>query len=306
MTVKLWDIQTGGVVKTFFGHIGPVNSTSISEDHTRIASGSSDNTIHLWDIQTGECYHVIKQQDVVQHVCFSPADPQCLLSKSSRKIWQWDINGHQTLPAYDGLQVSFSLDGTQFVLCDGAVVTVQNSDSRAIVAEFCIASDSVQHCCFSPDGRHVAVAADSTVYIWDITSSDPHLVGTFIGHTGGITSLVFSSPFSLISVSFDQSIKFWQIGVLLTDSVKTDPKSTPLVSVPIKSITLLAKDGIAISSNSDGVMRIWNISTGICKASFQTPAEDSCCRDIQLIDGRLIIVWCADKKILGKRKSSKL
>jgi len=296
-TVKLWDVQTGGVVKTFSGHSDWVFSVSISADHTRIASGSHDNTIHLWDIQTGECHHVINQQDAVYNVWFSPTDPQYLLSGSGDKIWQWNINGHQIPPAYDGSHVAFSPDGTQFVLSNKAVITVHNSDSRAIVAEFHIASDNVYSCCFSPDGRLVAVAADSTAYIWDITGSDPHLVETFIGHTNNIISLVFASPSSLISASKDGAIKFWQIGILSTDIVEIDPNSTPLTSDPVRSIILLAKDGIAISSDPYGVMRIWNILTGICKTSFQTPSGKCNYIDVQLIDGRLITVWHADEKI---------
>jgi len=297
MTVKLWDVQTGGVVKTFSGHRGWVRSVSISADYTRIASGSDDYTIHLWDIQTGECYHVINQDSYVFHVWFSPTDPQYLLSGSGCKIWQWDINGHQTTPIYDGFFVAFSPDGTQFVLCNGAVVTVQNSDSRTIVAKFHMAGAMVHCCCFSPDGRLVAVASGNTAYIWDITNSDPHLVETFIGHTNYITFLAFSSPSSLISASGDETVKFWQIGTLSTDLVKTDPKSTSLTLVKIRSITLLAKDGIAISSDEDGVIRIWDISTGICRASFQTPAKGSYCGNVQLIDSRLIFVWYIDRDI---------
>jgi WD40 repeat protein len=71
-TVKLWDMQTGGVVKTFYGHTKRVWSVSISADCTRIASGSEDNTTCLWDIQTGECFCTIKQQGTVHHVSFSP------------------------------------------------------------------------------------------------------------------------------------------------------------------------------------------------------------------------------------------
>jgi len=295
-TVKLWDVQTGGVVTTFSGHSGWVLSVSISADSTMIASASSDSTIHLWDIQKGECHHVIKQQSSVHCVCFSPTDPQYLLSKSGNEIWQWDINGHQTPPTYDGCQVSFSPDGTQLVLCNRAVVTVQNSDSRAVVAEFHVANSNIRSCCFSPDGRLVAVAAGNTAYIWDITGSDPHLVETFIGHTSNITSLVFSSPSSLISVSTDQSVKFWQICALSTDLVKTDPKFTPPASVPIEAITLQAKDGIVTSSCSDGVIWIWDISTGICKGSFQPP-ENSFCKNVQLIDGKSIAVWHTDEKI---------
>ena len=295
-TVKLWDVQTGGVVKTFFGHTSWVQSVSISADSTRIASGSLDNTIHLWDIQTGECYCVIEQQDDVYPICFSPTNPQFLLSISGGKVWQWGIDGQQIQPTYDGSCVAFSPDGTQFVLCNKAFVTIQNSDSRDIVAEFHITNDNTNYCCFSPDGRLVAVAAGSTAYVWDITGPDPCLVGTFIGHTKDLMSLAFSSPTSLITASRDQSIKFWQIGASPITPVEIDLESTLLTSTPIKSVTLQAKDGITISIDSDGVVRIWDISTGICKTSFQTPANDSY-RDIQLIDGRLILVWHVDEKI---------
>ena len=44
-TVNLWDIQTGGVIKTFSGHTRLVWSVSISLDCTVIASGSWDHTI---------------------------------------------------------------------------------------------------------------------------------------------------------------------------------------------------------------------------------------------------------------------
>jgi len=99
-TVKLWDIQTGGVVKTFSGHTRLVWSVSISADCTTIASGSGDKTIHLWDIQTGECYHTIKQCDIVNHVSFSPTNPQHLMSICNDKLWQWDTDSHQINPKF--------------------------------------------------------------------------------------------------------------------------------------------------------------------------------------------------------------
>jgi len=296
-TVRLWDIQTGGVIKTFVGHTDHVYSVSISADCIRIASGSLDVTIRLWDIQTGNCHCVIQQQETVRHVVFSPTDPQYLLSISSNKVWQWDINGHQILPTYDGSLVVFSPDGTQFVLCNGAVVTVRNSDSRAIMAEFHIPNHSVQYCCFSPDGSLVAVVTNHTANVWDITSPDPHLVETFIGHTKKIRFLSFSSPSSLISASDDRSVRFWQISGSSTDLVEAGPKFTPSTSASIESVTLQAKDGIAISSDSAGVVKTWDILTGLCKASFQTPAEGGCQRDAQLINGRLILVWFKDKKV---------
>ena len=295
-TVNFWDIQTGGVIKTFLGHTGWVLSVSISQDQTTIASGCWDETVRLWNIETGECCHVIKQQAGVCCVSFSPTDTQCLMSVSDDKIWQWDREGHQTGPVYDGsCYVAFSLDGTQFVSCNGAAVTVQSSDSRVIMAEFHVANSDFKCCCFSSDGRLVAGAAGSTIYVWDIAGSKPHLIETFVGHTSKITSLAFSS--SLISTSEDKSVKFWQIGTLSPGPVVIDTVSTPITSASIESVTLQPRDGIAISSDSAGVVKIWDISTGLCKVSFQTPAEGHTLRDAQLLEGRLILIWHVGQKV---------
>ena len=287
-TAKLWDLQTGGVVKTFSGHTGPVWSVSISADHTTIASGSKDHTIRLWDIQTGECYQTIKHHDTVLHVWFSPTDSQYLMSVSDDKVWQWDTNGHQLKSPCEGTWIAFSSDGTQFVLRNHRDVTVQNCDSGVVVAEFCVALSHAQDCCFSPDGRLLAVAVESTVVIWDITSSNPCCVETIVGHTSGITSFAFSSPSTLISTSADKSVKFWQIGALSTNPVGTNPNSTFSTPAPIRSITLQAKDGVIVTSDSDGVVKTWDIPTGLCIASFQTLVHSDHKEDGQSVNDQLV------------------
>ena len=292
-TIKLWDVQTGGVIKTFYGHTECVLSISISADCTMIASGSADKSIRLWNIQTEECCHVIEQQDLVSCVRFSPTDPQYLISVSDCEVCQWDINGHQINPTFVGSNVAFSSDGTQFVSCQGEDIVVQNSNSGTTVAKFHMPNGNAYHCCFSPDGKLIAAADDFTSYIWDTTGSDPYPIKAFVGHTGAISSLEFSSASSLVSLSvYDHSVKFWKISPLSTNPLVTDSKSTPLTPTPIRSITLQAKDGVAISSDLDGVVRTWDISTGLCKASLQSPAKGPLSqRDVQLINGWLILVW---------------
>jgi WD40 repeat protein len=287
--LKLWDVQTGGVVKIFYGDSGDAHSVSVSSDNTTIASGFSTRIL-LWNIQTGELQYVSDQEGFLDYACFSPTNPQHLISVSSDGVQQWDINGHQIGSTYPGSDAAFSMDGSCLVICEGEVTTVRNSDSGVIVARFHTNQDS-KCCCMSPNGRLVAVAAGATAYVWDITSSDPYLIGTFIGHLDDIISLTFSSSSSsLISASEDQSVKFWQIGASSTDIATNHPKSAPPHSASIESVSLQAEDGIAISSDSDGVVKIWDISTGLCKASFQTPAEGKF-RDAQMIDGRLTVVW---------------
>ena len=294
-TVKLWDVQTGGIIKTFSGHTEQVWSVSISADYTTVASGSQSGTIHLWDIKTGGYHHTIKQDDTVFHVRFSPTDPQHLISASHNQVWQWDTKGQKIKPPFDGQHVSFSSDGAQFVSCHEKTITIHNSSSGAIVTEFQITGSDAYRCSFSPDSRIVAVAADRTIYCWNIASSKPQPVETFVGHTGYITSLVFSSPTTLISVSGDRSVKFWQIGAQLINPTVIDPKDT-LPSAPIMSLTLQAKDDIFITSDSNGVVTTWDVSTGIHRSSFQTPAKD-CKRDVHQLNERLILVYHTDEKI---------
>jgi WD40 repeat protein len=291
-TVMLWDMQTGGVVKTFCGHAGAVFAVSISADCARIVSGSKDGRVLLWDVQTGECHQSIVLDGVVWCVGFSQANHKNIISICDSKFQQWDINGQQIGHTYDASHIAFSSDYTQFALCNENAVTVCNSDSGATIARFHLPDANVgRHCCFSPDGGLVAVASKNTAYVWNITNPVPHLVATFADHSDGITSLAFSSLSYLTSASHDKSVKFWQVGVSSTDEVAIDLKSAPSTSASIEFVSLQSKDEIVISADSNGVVNIWDISTGLCKKSIQTPARGRFWGDAQLIDGRLLFIW---------------
>ena len=297
-TIKLWDVQTGGVVRTFSGHTDLVRSVSISVDCTTIASGSWDHTVCLWDTQKGECYCVIKQQCEVHHVIFSPIDSQHLLSVSGAEVSQWDINGHQAGPPFDGRYVAFAPDGIQVVSYHQTTAMVRNFSSGEIVAKFHVAPTRYYPLlCFSPNGKLVVASTETTVSVWDIASSEPHLIETFIAHSDAITSLIFPSPTSFISAAYDRTIKFWQIHTPSMGAVEADPESVALTSAIVMSITLHTEQSITITSDLDGVVRTWDISTGLCKAAFQTPAKGTYKRDVQLTNNGLVLVWCVDEKL---------
>jgi len=108
---------------------------------------------------------------------------------------------------------------------------------------------------------------------------------------------MFTSPSSLISGSQDFSIKFWQIGASSTGPVTADQQSTlPIVL----SVGLQARAGVAISCDQNGVVKTWDISTGLCKETFQIQAikaQGFCGADVKLIDGRLILALLIDEEI---------
>ena len=293
--VKLWDIQTGGVIRNLSGHTNLVICVSISVDCTKVVSGSYD-TIRLWDIQTGECYCTIKENGYAHQTRFSPTNPQYFISiftdgKSVGRICQWDTNGHQIKPPHDGSGAAFSPDGTKLVSCYKGAVTIQNLTSGAITSTFHMGVDDTRYCCFSPDSRLVAVAAGSVVHIWDITSSDPYLVRSFISHTNRVTSVVFSSPSTLISTSNDKSVKFWQVYTSSPELVISGPEPTPITLPLVSSISLQVRDGIAISSNTAGVIKTWDISTSLNRVPTQSSTKDTRYEDTKQVDSGLIFVW---------------
>lgn len=292
-TIKLWDIQTGGIIKEVNVHM-PGGSVSISADNTVIASSTANRSIYLWGTGTDECG--IIHSGSVHTIAFSPTNPQLLLSVSVGNIvQQLETSGNCIGPPITGSHAAFSLDGTKIVSCYQGNVIIINIDHGEVVAEFQSPGpeEDLRSCCFSPDGNLVAASSNYIIYLWNITCPNPLLINTFIGHIGHISSLVFSSSFTLISTSMDNSIKFWEVPCFL-GTVASEAESMPLIQTKARAVSLQTKDNLAFSIDSTGEVNIWNIITGHCKESISTQATGVTYADMQVISGRLIVVWVWD------------
>ena len=52
-TVKVWDLNTGALLRTLTGHTDRVLSVAVTRDGSQIVSGSFDKTLKVWDLNTG-------------------------------------------------------------------------------------------------------------------------------------------------------------------------------------------------------------------------------------------------------------
>ena len=295
---KLWDVQTGGVIKTFDRSTVGV-AISISPDGTTIAYRTDGGTIRLLDVRSGK-HHSIETGlgHLVIRIRFSPVDPRRFMSSSlDGTIQQWDVDGHQIGPSCKGgkYDLAYSSDGTRFVSCGEGVATVQDSESGAVVVELKVPGpDHTRRCCFSPEGRFVAFSVGELIHVWDITIPGARLVARLAGHTNIITSLAF--PSFLISASTDDTMRFWQSSSFLVDSKPADHIAALEGSTSIRSVNLFAKDGTVVTSDESGVVKTWDLVTGSCGSSFSTPAKGL--RDTYMTDDALILVWWEDEERL--------
>ena len=97
--VKIWDLSTGRVLD-LRGHTGPVWGLACSPDGRRLATGSDDRTIKLWDTTTGEEVFTLRGHTAgVICVAFSPDGRRIASGGWDRTVRVWDTSP----PAADAL-----------------------------------------------------------------------------------------------------------------------------------------------------------------------------------------------------------
>ena len=301
-TINVWDIQTGGITKTFHS-FGQVRSVSISPDAITIASGS-ESGVSLWDIRTGKvCRIGLRGVTLVE---FLPTVPGRIMSISAGdSVQQWDTKGQKIGHRLSGCHLAFSLDGRYFVLCGKEALTIRDSSSRALMTTLRFSCQDFSYCCFSPNGESVAGVADATIYIWNITStrSASHFTGAFTPHNSKISSLVYSS--SLISAHGDGKVRLSQIGGDSTGPTAANTRPTaPTDSPNITCITLQAEEGFAITVDSAGTVKLWDLSTGLPRTLLRASETKIVAECARLVNGILTVVLRYSSKFVDSWKIS--
>ena len=286
-TARVWN-TSGKQLAILEGHNNNVKNASFSLDGKQILTTSVDGTARVWDI-LGQQLIKLEHQSPVTSANFSPNGKLIVTASEDKTIQVWNTSGKQLyqiglpktsyfnppksqtrLPNSEGIKISFSPDGQQFVTTgydDIARVWFLSDKLLAQLAQLRLPiphfltggainvqirySKQVKTTNFSPDGRWLVTAEkDGFASLWDING---RLLVELIGHSDWINSASFSPDGKLIvTASWDKTTRVWnlngkQIALLQHQDQVNNANFSP--------------DGkLIITQSNDNTSRVWDLN----------------------------------------------
>ncbi|EUC29070.1 hypothetical protein COCCADRAFT_8666 [Bipolaris zeicola 26-R-13] len=231
-TIKIRPVLSEGwsaCLQTLENHGSDVTCVTFSHDSTRLASGSEDRTVKVWDVSSGECLQTFEgHEDYVTSITFSHDSTRLASASEDSTIKLWDTRN-------SGLCLQ-TLEGH---------------------------SDWVNSVAFSHDSKRLASASgDRTIKLWDTGTGT--CLKTLRGHSGNIRSVAFShNSTRLASASFDTTIRIWDV------SSGTCLKTLNGHRLTVRSVAFSHDSSQLVSGSEDHTIKVWNTSSGTCMQTLK-------------------------------------
>ncbi|MXV75350.1 hypothetical protein F4Z99_13900 [Candidatus Poribacteria bacterium] len=270
-TLRVWDVRTGNLLKTFRDRASPAKSAAFSPNGQTLALGCGDwefGLVNLWNPETGEHRDILGVGQVVSTV-FSP-DSRKLAAVTGydyddRDLYVWDVHTEERLHKLVGhtgsiYALAFSANSRVAAGGDNGDTTLRMWDAHTgnLLKTFKGHTDLVRTLAFSPNGDTLASASsDSTLRLWSPETGQEKKV--LMEHIDWGSDAAFSPDGEWIaSVSGDDKIHLWDRktgGLLRTLTGHTGAVTAVDVSSDGRYLASIARF-------PDNTLRFWNPETG--------------------------------------------
>ena len=244
------------------GHAYAVTAVAWSPDGQRIASGSADATVQVWDASNGADALVYRGHTyAVEGVAWSPAGKRIVSCGEDGTILEWDAESGTTLVRagmVNGTDAIAWSSGGQRIAAGSQywTVTIMDAADGTFLFTYQGHTASVNAVAWSPDGNQVVSgSADETVQVWNAANGSDMV--TYQGHTGGVNAVAWSPHGRwIVSGSSDNTAQVWE---------SIDGKRTLTYGGHSDIVLAVAwsPDGKRIASASrDATVQVWDAESG--------------------------------------------
>ncbi len=259
-------IPLGMLLYTYRGHSALVNAVAWSSDGKRIASGSYDRTVQVWNAADGgHAFTYRGHSGPANAVAWLPDSKRIASGSSDKTVQVWDAADGSHVFTYRGhsdvvLAVAWSPDGKR-IASGGVDKTVQvwNAADGGHAFTYPGHSDVVDTVAWSSDGKRIASASyDQTVQVWD--AADGGHAFTYPGHSSRVNAVAWSSDGKRIaSGSDDKTVQVWDAAaVQVWDAADGGHVFTYREHSDVVDTVAWSPDGKRIASGSyDRTVQVW-------------------------------------------------
>ncbi|ORZ20359.1 WD40-repeat-containing domain protein [Absidia repens] len=252
---------------TLSGHKGNVKCVEfIGEEGRTAVSGSSDNTLRIWDVETAECLDVLEgHQSRIWDVSGTQNGDFIASASGDGLVKIWSLKDSKaccvnTLKGHSGDVYSVKYHPNEEHIVSGGydkIVRMFDVNTGAIVKTFPGHQLAVTKTIINPLGNLVISASkDNTIKFWDIVSG--LCIRTISSHLGEVTSVEMNSSGTLLlSSSKDNSNRLWDVRMVKPIRKLKGHQNTSKNFVRSN----FADNNLIVGGSEDGIVYIWDQDT---------------------------------------------